>query len=657
MRDRHLTSRLGADLVVVAVVFLTTMLLYAPSLRYPFVWYDADDLLRAVKYSTENLFAGVANYQYYRPLIFVFWKLILNTWGADSAPMFHAYLIGAHVLNGVLLYALTRALTRSRPIAAAAALLFAVYPFSYQAVTWIIAHQPPSLIFVLAGLLIYTKARGNLDGARRGIHLADGQPRLALFVFALVLLVIAMLLHESAYVSAGLIVLIEAYLALSKRVSRISLWPLAYIGVTGVMYLIYASATKSSAPQATFEVQTGLYLLQGLVHPAAMLLARACQPASCDPIAWLLPVGLIFLAALIVFWRWQRTQLIGLFGLLWFLAGILPMWAGRDFVYHEYAPRLVYLAGAGACIAIAAVVGQGVEFMRRGHSGRRRFALGCVALILLQGSLFVFRRQSLHDEALDLLEQENAAMFAPREGKALFINAVELFTFEDAEFPLGWFGVLVSPWHNRIVTDQHLRALNAEWVIEPAHAQLAQDRARVKLEFHGQPLPPDPLQTAILSAAQVFRVDAPQTGLHLFQIGQIEHHAPPPDSFLAAWPGDVRLISATIDREAGVPVLNLDWFSGGPIDRDQTVFVHIIDEAGQVTAQADGDLVGGNVPIGLWAKNDRVQERRPLIDLPPGQYTIALGLYNRNSLQRLAPTRSNAPARDDAVFIGTLTQP
>ncbi|NTU62450.1 MAG: hypothetical protein HGB05_03400, partial [Chloroflexi bacterium] len=148
---RPLPSALRFDLIVVAAIMLLTLLLYAPSLRYPFVWYDADDLLRAMKYPVETLFSGVPNYQYYRPLIFTFWKLILNTWGADSAPVFHTYLIGGHILNSVLLYGLTRTLTRSRSIAAVAALLFTVYPFSYQAVTWIIAHQPPSLVFVLAG--------------------------------------------------------------------------------------------------------------------------------------------------------------------------------------------------------------------------------------------------------------------------------------------------------------------------------------------------------------------------------------------------------------------------------------------------------------------------------------------------------------------------
>jgi hypothetical protein len=145
-------------------------------------------------------------------LIFTFWKLILNAWGADSAPMFHAYLIGGHILNAVLLYALTRTLARSRSIAAVAALLFTIYPFSYQAVTWIIAHQPPSLVFVLAGLLVYTKARDRTT--------TIGRRKWRWHLLAIVLLVISMLLHESAYVSAGLIVLIEGYLVAARRVPR-----------------------------------------------------------------------------------------------------------------------------------------------------------------------------------------------------------------------------------------------------------------------------------------------------------------------------------------------------------------------------------------------------------------------------------------------------
>ena len=119
------------------------------------------------------------------------------------------------------------------------------------------------------------------------------------------------------------------------------------------------------------------------------------------------------------------------------------------------------------------------------------------------------------------------------------------------------------------------------------------------------------------------------------------------------------MISATLESEAGVPVLHLDWFIGGPIDPTVTVFVHVQDANGQVVAQADGDLIGGYVPIGMWQTNDRVEERRPLIlpDLPPGEYRIAIGLYNRQSLQRTNPTQvSGNPVIENALIVGEFEQ-
>ena len=248
---------------------------------------------------------------------------------------------------------------------------------------------------------------------------------------------------------------------------------------------------------------------------------------------------MIFLIVLIIFWKLQRTLLIGLFGLLWFLGGILPMWAGTRFCVQRVCAALAVSGGlrgvhchCGDCGSrrnfVIARQSQGVQTLGHETAWLRPVAFGLIAVILLQSTLFVFRRQGLHDEAFAVLTQENNAMFAPRAGQALFINTVELFTFKDQEFPLGWFGALVSPWHNRIVTDQHLRALNADWVIDPAQAQQVQDQASLKLEFHGQALPLEQLQTKILSATQVFRVENPRRDLQLFQIGQIERNTTPP---------------------------------------------------------------------------------------------------------------------------------
>jgi hypothetical protein len=385
----------------------------------------------------------------------------------------------------------------------------------------------------------------------------------------------------------------------------------------------------------------------------------------------------VTLIILLLIWRAKRTTPIGLLGVLWFGLSIAPMWASRDFLYNEYAPRLLYLAGAGASLAIAAIMGPVRESASQGVSIHSAVGVGAIALIVLQSGQFVIARQVLHEDAFRLLDQENRAMFMLRRGSVLFINAVELFTFRESEFPLGWFGVLASPWHNRIVTDKNLRAQNADWVIDPVQAQQVQDRSRLALEFHGRVLAPDQLRAAVVAASEVYRVEAVTpsrpnpspseagpTGegdLHLFKIAAIEHTVEPAVSFMAEWAAPIRLITASVDIEAGTLVLNLDWSIGGPLGAGQTVFVHVRNAAGAIVAQADGDSVGGLAPLSSWTAGDRVQERRPLIlpsDLPAGTYTIALGLYDRASLQRAIPTRtSGIVITDGALIVATFNYP
>ena len=646
---------------MVGVIFAATMILYAPSLGYPFVWYDSDDLLRAIKYSTADLFGGVAGYQYYRPLIFTFWKLILAAWGPESAPIFHAYLIGLHALNAVLLFALTRDLTRNRWVASTASLLFVVYPFSYQAVTWTIAHQPPSLSFALGCLLIYTRARIQRTVVGRDARRPFLVSRVACHLAALLCLLAAMVIHESAFVGAGLVVLVEVHLVLTRRVARWTLWPLVYAALTVVTFGAYVLAAKSPPAEETFQIVAGLYLLQGLIYPIAMLIAPACAAPGCDPSFALLAGTGLALVAMILAWRAGRSMWLGLLGVLWFGLGAAPVWIGRNYIYVEYAPRLFYLSSAGVALAFAALLG---------NPPRRRLAwIGLIGFVALQSSQFVLARQPLYADAFRLLDQENRAMFTPRRGAVLFINAVELFTYQPRELPLGWFGVLASPWHNRMVETLTLRAQNADWVIDPVHAQAVQSRSRLLLEFHGRVLPPDQLAGAIAAAREIYRVDAiilpphptSRSALRLFKIAEVDRQTEPVDTIMAGWPDGPQLNNVSIEMEAGTPVLNLDWYIGAPAPHGLTVFVHIRNASGEIVAQADGDPVGGLAPFSSWVMGDQIRERRPLIlpfDLPAGTYQVAVGLYDRNTGRRASPTRTRGVVIDaGALIVGGFAYP
>ncbi len=67
------------------------------------------------------------------------------------------------------------------------------------------------------------------------------------------------------------------------------------------------------------------------------------------------------------------------------------------------------------------------------------------------------------------------------------------------------------------------------------------------------------------------------------------------------------------------------------------VFVHIIDEQGQLVAQHDAQPVNDTYPIPIWQPGTIVLDEHTLqipADLPAGAYTVAVGMYDPDSLER-----------------------
>ncbi len=70
-----------------------------------------------------------------------------------------------------------------------------------------------------------------------------------------------------------------------------------------------------------------------------------------------------------------------------------------------------------------------------------------------------------------------------------------------------------------------------------------------------------------------------------------------------------------------------------------TAFLHVLDEAGKTVAQADH--WPGGLPSDIWDKGQVITDRVPLAlpaDLPPGRYTVRLGLYTADDGHRLPVT-------------------
>jgi hypothetical protein len=91
--------------------------------------------------------------------------------------------------------------------------------------------------------------------------------------------------------------------------------------------------------------------------------------------------------------------------------------------------------------------------------------------------------------------------------------------------------------------------------------------------------------------------------------------------------------------------LQLWWQALAPPDTDYTVFIHLLDTAGNIVAQADSMPVGGRYPTSAWAPGEPIIDSRLIAlpaDLPGGEYRLIVGLYNPVDGSRLPLAGANA---------------
>lgn len=142
-----------------------------------------------------------------------------------------------------------------------------------------------------------------------------------------------------------------------------------------------------------------------------------------------------------------------------------------------------------------------------------------------------------------------------------------------------------------------------------------------------------------------------------------------------AWYGDVRLARYATPVESAQPIasgaqfgsaitlqsyalstselypgdllqIHLTWTTSQTLTGRYKVFIHLVDEAGQIVAQRDSEPGGGGQPTIIWQQHVPVEDRHALLipnDLPPSHYTLMIGLYDSvNPTIRLRLLQSDA---------------
>jgi hypothetical protein len=113
----------------------------------------------------------------------------------------------------------------------------------------------------------------------------------------------------------------------------------------------------------------------------------------------------------------------------------------------------------------------------------------------------------------------------------------------------------------------------------------------------------------------------------------------------------------TDELKAGDAVrLSLYWQALRTLEVNQSVFLHLYDQAGRLLAQYDGPAGGTDFPSILWQPGDVIEDMAELrlpSEMSTGDYTLAVGIYNPNTSRRL-PLRDGPTMGDDRIQIGQL---
>jgi mannosyltransferase len=113
---------------------------------------------------------------------------------------------------------------------------------------------------------------------------------------------------------------------------------------------------------------------------------------------------------------------------------------------------------------------------------------------------------------------------------------------------------------------------------------------------------------------------------------------------LAQLDGMVQLLDYRLSYEktpvkpGDVLYLSLYWQSDAPLTVSYKVFTHLLDATGWMRGQRDNPPVGGTYPTTEWQPGEVIVDRYEIAippDAPPGNYRLAVGMYDGTTLERL----------------------
>jgi tetratricopeptide (TPR) repeat protein len=374
-------SLVQRDLFLAAAVALIAFAAFANSIGNGFVYDD----MSAIQLNTRLDFPGRMGTFFTTP----YWSdgrgalyrpLTLLTWAWDRA-IFGPGPFGVHLVNvlanavlAVLVFLFLRSLLGNRPLAALAAIFFAVHPVHTEVVAnGVGGAEVMSGVFLVLAAWIHVLLAPRAQDAPPGPRGLSPAARRRLGVVPPVAFLIALFFKESAVVLPGLLFLAE-WLILGRgklpRGSRLVGGYLGYIFPLALYLIARTSVVGSKLPEIQ-EVMAGLDAGGRFLFALATLLAYVGQlvfpltlcaeysdyrnplPSTLtDPrvAAALLAGGAAIVLAV---WLYRRRRFVPLFGMAWFALAILPVSNLLFPIGTVRGDRLLFVPSLGFAVILA----------------------------------------------------------------------------------------------------------------------------------------------------------------------------------------------------------------------------------------------------------------------------------------------------------------
>jgi hypothetical protein len=567
-------------------------------------WYYLDQVARLslpqylVQYFDPRLQTG-----WYRPIFGLLYLVVYTFFGADSTAHHLAHIV-LHAATATLLFALVARVSKNVRVALIAALVYVGLPVYSKAVYWPSVPDPLSMFLYLLAIWFW------LD------YLDTALKRFALATFILFLLSV---MTKEASVTLPVVLLLIDRLIVCRKVTfanlvrRYAPYAVALPMYLGIEYSIQHSGSYVSMASYGFGSHVFSNLIDGLA-----LVAFPWDLGAPSKYVWLGVAAIIFVGVVLVK-RSKALAFLGIFAML----NLVPM---LGFPTEWFETRYLYTPTMVSSILIGYLLEAGAQFLNR-QWWYAVLASAGIVLILFANYTDVTEAVASWGE---IARQRRVPFREFVQEHPAFPEDTYLYFIDTANVPFYDFSVMLFLRYGRGVTIKS--------ALENQVASLKEHR--VSYVYYFDPIG-KPVEIVVDKDAQT-------------------RSSPP---LPAEFSIPVRLEGYDVAQtqiKPGEPlVLLLYWEATEKIDRDYTIFTHLVDEKGEIIAGYDGQPRNGNLPTSSWTTNHLIVDPivMPILwDVPAKSgYCIEVGLYYLPTMERVQLVNGQGQPIADSLIIESFS--